>query len=1004
MKKVTITDFLHALNTKSDFAGDIGDYTDTIVQAVDNSIYERLPKAVIYPASKEDLQTLLRLSCDKHYESLNLHFAGRGGGTGTNAQSLTDGILVDVSKHMNHILHVDASNKEVTVQPGVTLEQLNTYLKPLGYFFPPTVSSGSRATLGGMVSTDASGMGSRIYGKTSAWINEISTLLYDATAHTFKPIALSDWQNVPMEEPLSTIYEQIKDSVTTHREMIESVFPKMNRGLTGYNLKHTLEFRDSDQPNQPTHLNPCYLIAGSEGTLCFITEIKCRIETIPKYQAVATVIYENLQTAIDSVNHLIKADPTAIEFINDNIVEMAKQDACWQDLLPFIQDEKEIAQDQPIGGINFVQLTANSEVKLAEHMKKLEKCLEENQQSEHPAVSWHIAHSIEAVNHMWHFRQKAQGLIAAPKGRKRSIAFIEDTAVPVENLPTFIHKLQQLFKKYHIKANIYGHADVGCVHVRPDLDLTDFTQKKRIRELSDEVFELSKSLGGLIWGEHGKGVRGEYNPSVFGDTLYAELQKIKRAFDPYNRLNPGKVTTPFYQDKKANNKPALLKLDKVPMRADIDAKILSHYENSAYTNAIYCNGNGACYHWDVDEPMCPSYKVTRDRRHSPKGRAMLLREWLRQSLQSQDTTYAKFSQAIRPIMDNCLGCAACTHQCPLHVNIPDMRAHFYHQYYQSHLRPLKDYFIAHIETIAAFIGERPWLAQLINTLQKNTLIQYVLKQSIGIIDPPVYSVPTLRQQMQSYEYRTSKQTTTKPHTPHQIILIADCFNRYYDANVVMASLKLLQKLGIHVRLAPPLANGKAQHIKGFLTQYRQTAIRNHQQLLQWASQGATLVGLDSSMTLTYQHDYIKQFGQNMPKVLLLHEWLAQHIAHLSSTDNTQLYPPSKTHYQLLAHCCEHTAANNTGTQWQSIFRYFNLSLNIKKLGCCGMAGSFGHEVSNEQSSQQAYSLSWQPHIEKHHLNSAMNVTLLASGFSCRSQVKRYSNHRLPHPIEILSKL
>ena len=976
---------------QTDFSGDIGDYTDAIVQAVDNSIYELRPKAVIYPKSQKDIQILLLLG-QKH-QALNLSFTLRGGGTGTNGQSLTSSLLIDVSRYMNKVVFFDKEAQTVSVQPGVTLEQLNSYLKPLGYFFPPNVSSGSRATIGGMVSTDACGKGSRIYGKTSDWTVQLKTLLTDGTFHTFKQITLDELPQITdRQDSISAIYQQVHHTVTTHRPLIEQTFPKMNRGLSGYNLKHTLQYLNPKSPQQATHLNPCYLIAGSEGTLCIVTEITCKVQPIPKYKAVATVLYNTLPEAISAVPHLLEANPAAIEFIDDKILEVAQNDECWQIIQPLIQQgSKNLKANQPLGGINFIELIAESETQMQENIKHLQQCLQKNQQTSYAASGWYIAQSPEAVEGVWDFRKKAQGLISSQKDKKRSIAFIEDGAVPVEKLPDFVEKLRQLFQQHNVQASIYGHADVGCVHVRPILDLTDASDKKLIRDFSDEVFKLTKSLGGLIWGEHGKGVRGEYNPQVFGKTLYQELQKIKALFDPQNRLNPGKIATPYSPSQASSTQTVeLLKLDEVPMRADIDEKISAQdYKN--YSNAIHCNGNAACFNWDANEPLCPSYKVTRDKRHSPKGRAMLLREWLNPNKSQTNKDYEK---NILPIMNNCFGCGACTHHCPLHVNIPDLRAKFLSKFYKKNSRPIKDYLIAHIETIAPIIGNQSWLARLTNWLQNNTLIQKFILHPIGITALPNYSLPTLEQ-------RINKQPSTPTSAKTQsVILIADCFNRYYDAEVVSATLKLLNSLGVQATLAPHLSSGKAQHIKGFLKQFDKTATQTLQKLKEMAEEGATLIGLDSSVSLIYRNEYQQKFGkQNIPHIHLLQEWLSQYIEALPIKPAAKSTNPTNT-YQLLLHCSENTAAPQAGKQWQTIFAHFKQTLTAKKLGCCGMAGSFGHETSNLASSKKAYELSWKKVIDEQ----IPKITLLASGYSCRSQVQRFSQQRLPHPAEILAKL
>jgi Fe-S oxidoreductase len=611
-------------------------------------------------------------------------------------------------------------------------------------------------------------------------------------------------------------------------------------------------------------------------------------------------------------------------------------------------------------------------------------------------------------------RKKAVGLLGNVEGEIRPVPFVEDTAVPPENLADFILEFRALLDEHKLTYGMFGHVDAGVLHVRPALDMKDPAQEKMVRIITDRVVALTQKYNGLLWGEHGKGVRSEYSPAFFGE-LYPQIQRIKAAFDPRNQLNPGKIATPA-----ANIN--LLKIDEVATRGQADRKIpVQVWEG--YSEGMHCNGNGLCYNWNPNDAMCPSWKGTRERKHSPKGRASLMREWLKQmserGINAIDeskklkrasflfnlptraiNTLGKrkgeydFSHEVHESMVGCLACKSCVGQCPIKVDVPEFRAKFLELYYSRYLRPLKDYFIGGLEFMVPTLAKMPWAYNLV---MKPQFMQKFMARFIGMVDSPLLTGINLHKAVEKLGVNYATLENIAQLTPTEkakaVILVQDAFTSYFETPLVIDTLKLLQKLGFVPLLAPFKPNGKPLQVHGFLKAFAKAADTNATQLNGLASSGIPLMGIEPAMTLAYRAEYKKVLGDNAPKVQLIQEWLAQQGEQLTS----KIRDFKAAEFSLLAHCTEKTNAVSSVKDWQTVFAKLGQQLKVIETGCCGMAGTYGHESSNVETSKKIYSLSWSQVV-----NNPVNTgKLTATGYSCRSQTKRIDNVKLPHPVQIL---
>ncbi|CAM3586259.1 putative FAD-linked oxidoreductase [Vibrio aerogenes CECT 7868] len=998
-----VLDYLKELESQG-FTGDIEtSYSSRHAVSTDNSVYQQLPQAVVHPKCTEDVVLIGKVSANPAYQSVT--FSPRGGGTGTNGQSLTRGIVVDLSRHMNQVLEINSEEGWVRVQAGVIKDQLNDAVRPYGFFFSPELSTSNRATLGGMINTDASGQGSLKYGKTSDHVLSLQAVFADGS------LLESD---MSAGEPAAGTYAAQAMTVTEavcrdNRQQILDKFPPLNRFLTGYDIKNALNEDDGS-------FNITRVLCGAEGSLAFITEAKLNLTPIPAVRVLVNVKYDSFDAALRNAPLMVEADALSVETVDSRVLNLAKEDIVWHSVKSLLTD----VPGREMQGINIVEYAGQDSEEISAKVQALTARLDVMMdQSEAGIIGYQVCEDLSGIQRIYNMRKKAVGLLGAAKGHAKPVPFSEDTCVPPENLADFIAEFRALLDSRSLDYGMFGHVDAGVLHVRPALDLCDPNQEILMQEISDEVVKLVAKYGGLMWGEHGKGYRSEYGPEFFGDGLFTELRRIKAAFDPNNKMNPGKICTPLGSDFE------LVKVSDVK-RGYFDRQIDVEVRDS-FKQAMECNGNGLCFNYDASSPMCPSMKVTADRRHSPKGRAGLVREWLRQlteqgidilDIEHQTLSSAlpvkalidrirhtwnkkheyDFSHEVYEAMNGCLACKACASQCPIKVDVPSFRARFLNLYHTRYQRPAKDYLVANIETMLPVMAKMP---VIVNGILAQKWTQSLTQSLLGYIDTPLLSVPTL-----------AKRVTKKALIPFSleglaevpaaqkqkyVIIVQDPFTSYYDAGVVDDFISLVVKLGMHPVLLPFKPNGKAQHIKGFLKQFSSTAKSTASFLKAVASLNIPMVGVDPATVLCYRDEYQEMLGDERGDfdVLSVHEWL---LPRLSDTDFSEVVADESPWY-LFAHCTEKTKLPNSEKEWCEIFEHFGARLKPVSVGCCGMAGTFGHEADKYQMSEDIYALSWRGNLAQ-----LPAERCLITGYSCRSQVKRFEKIQPKHPLQALLSL
>ncbi len=951
---------------RSGFQGDIEtDYATRLVASTDNSIYQLTPQAIFYPRVEQDINLLLGSVCRQRAAEFSI--TARGAGTGTNGQSLGESLILDCSRHLNNIIEYDEQKQTVTVQPGVVLDQLNAYLKPYGVFFPIDISSSSRATIGGMVATDASGKGSLIYGKTSRYIESMQLALFDGSSYLARAHSLSELSQDSSDIPefILPIFLQLAE----YEQEINEKFSGIERGLTGYNLQQCIAQADV--------FNPCYLLSGSEGTLAITKSITLKVIPRPTHSMLTVIFYSDFQQGLEHVHELLHSKPAAIEMLDEKTLQQAQKDSVWFNVKSIFGD----VIDTDIKALNYVEHIAESEQQIEQQQQQLQEILEQTSQ-QYSIVTSKIEREPDNISALWEVRKRAVGLLGKSQNGKRGIAFVEDTAVPVKNLSQYINGFREILDQHGLEYGMYGHADAGVLHVRPLLDLLQQQDRKLIRTISDQVALLAKQNNGVLWGEHGRGFRGEYTPLFFGESLYTVLCDIKNHFDPFDLLNRGKLVRPSVNQQ-------ITRLDDINYRAEFDC-LISHELQQQYQSSLSCNGNGACLNWSYDEAMCPSYKATRNKLYSPKGRAALLREWLRRPLNKiNDEISPAIEQALYDSLSLCLSCKSCTSSCPLKVDIPEMKSQFLAHWHKHHSAPLSDFFIRNFDLLSHWGSKLPVLS---NWLLLNRMTAQLFQRFSGLTRLPLFS---------NMEYsdvsRLNKNTVANTLAENTVIILCDNYLDYFDRPVLQSSCKLLTKLGYPVYLSQPIANGKLLHVKGYRELFKRQARQVLLDVSSLAQSGATLISIETVSRLIFDMEFPLISGQeNKLNILSIESFLVKNFKDSDSLPKLNV----TEQVTLLPHCLEQTSAKESSGHWQQIFSRLGVRLEVINAGCCGMSGIFGHEVTQQKLSHDIFSLNWQPKLQRMKND---HTIMLATGFSCRCQSKQHDFPSI-HPVQYLEQL
>ncbi len=934
--------------------------------ATDASVYRKIPLAVAFPKGIKDLKILIEFATKN-----KITLIPRTAGTSLAGQCVGDGIVVDVSKYFTNIISFDETSKTITLEPGIVRDSLNVFLKPYQLFFGPNTSTSNRCMIGGMVGNNSSGSTSIKYGVTRDKVVAIDAILSDGSSATFKEITSKDFIKKTQENSLEgKIYQSIYSELISEsvQKEIKDQFPKqaIHRRNTGYAVD---EFLTSDLfgGNSPT-INVAKFLSGSEGTLAFSTAITLQLDALPPKESIMvcshfTSINESLIATVTAMEHNLYN----CELMDKTILDCTKSNREQAKNRFFLQGDPE--------AVLMLEVSANT-IEAAEILANnlIEELEKNNLGYHHPKV---YGKDIGKVHYL---RKAGLGLLGNMIGDKKAVACIEDTAVALEDLPNYIEEFTKIMEKYQQNAVYYAHAGAGELHLRPILNLKKKEDVVLFRKITTDTAKLVKKYKGSFSGEHGDGiVRAEFIPLMIGDKNYQLLRRIKKAFDPNNVFNKGKITDAFAMDQN-------LRYDVDRIEPNINT-IQDFSDNEGILKlAEKCNGSGDCRKpVSAGGTMCPSYRATKNEKDTTRARANTLREFLTNSTEQNKFNHTE----LKEVFDLCLSCKACASECPSNVDIATLKAEFLYQYQESNGYSFRNKLFANN---AKYNKLGSYLPTITNFFTNSILAKKVLGVAVERSVPKL-AKQTLKSWLKKHPTKTSNKT---------VYLFNDEFTNFYDAEIGIDAVILLEKLGYQVKTIAHDESGRSHISKGFLKEAKEICNNNIAIFKDVVTDETPLIGIEPSAILGFRDEYIrladdKASAQKIAKnCFTFEEFLSQELEK-GAIDRSLFTSKTKT-LKIHGHCHQ-KALSGTHASFKVLNIPPNFSVSILNTGCCGMAGSFGYEKEHYKVSMQVGEDTLFPKIR----NCSSDTEIAAAGTSCRHQIFDGTNRIAKHPITLLKE-
>jgi len=924
-----------------------------LLYSTDASMYQMEPVGVVIPRDADDVRAAIEIA-GRHRVAV----LPRGGGTSLTGQTVNKALVLDFSRHMDRVLEVNSEELWARVQPGLVQDNLNHHVRPLGLLFGPDTSTSNRATLGGMLGNNSGGSHSIAYGLTVEHVIELTALLADGSRVVFgevTPDAFAAKCRAPGLE--GQIYREIARIREAYAEDIQTRYPAHWRRVSGYNLNELVKQRP---------LNVARLIVGSEGTLVTVVEAKVRLVRRPKKTALEVIHYRDIQEALESSSAILETGPYAVELTDKMILDLARNNIEQSQRMGFVQGDP--------AAIMIVEYAGETD---AEVRAKVET-LDARRQRERFGYAAHVAHDTAEQQSIWKLRKAGLGLLLGMKGDKKPIAFVEDTAVEPRHLPEFVTRFREIFAKHDTVGAYYGHCSVGCLHIRPVIDLKTPRGLEQVRAIADEITDLVVRFGGTISSEHGDGrARSPFLERMYGPRIMQAFRELKRAFDPDNRMNPGNIVAPAgitehlrYGTQYTTWEPATL---------------LDFSEQGGFAASIeMCNGVGACRK-TLEGTMCPSYMATKDEEHSTRGRANALRAVLSGRLPPTEFT----GRRLYEVMDLCLECKGCKAECPANVDMAKLKYEFLHHYYEANGLPLRNRLFGRIARMNRLGSRVPALVNWVSGLAPS---RWALEKIAGI--DRRRPLPSLA--AQTFTDWFSRRVPPAASPRGEVVLFNDTFTTYNVPEIARAAVEVLEAGGYRVVLVERKCCGRPLISKGMLAEARDHAAWNVARLAPYARRGVAIVGLEPSCLLTLRDETVDLVRTDDARAvarqsLLFEEFLVRERAR----GLTLSFRANGRKALLHGHCHQKALVGTAPTV--AALRWAGFEVEEVDSGCCGMAGSFGFEREHYDISVALGNRRLAPAVKA----AAAETEIVAPGISCRQQIQHLAGRRAKHPAEVL---
>ncbi|MDA0264878.1 MAG: FAD-binding protein [Chloroflexi bacterium] len=939
-----------------------------VLYSTDASIYQMEPVGVVIPRNVEDVLAVIEVAKENRVPVLP-----RAGGTSLAGQTVNHAIVVDFSKYLNQIIEVNQEEQWARVQPGIVLDDLNRQLVPHGLMYAPDPTTSSRACVGGGVGNNTCGAHSVIYGKTLDHIKELDVILSDGTQTHFNPLEARELEaklsGVGLE---SDIYRGVRRLAQENAAEIEARYPNIMRRVSGYNLDEFL----TDSP-----FNMTKMVVGSEGTLCVVTEVKINLVPRPTMTALGVVHFEDIFGASEAVKDILAHEPSSIEILDRNVLERSKASTGLGSNMAFIEGNP--------GAVLVVEFYGESEAELADKTTKLK---DDMSRRSHGYATVNMLDRASQAS-VWAVRKNGLGLLMSMHGDAKPLPFVEDTAVDPENMGPFVRRFDEIVRNHQTEAAYYGHASVGCLHIRPVVSLKSQDGVDKMLSIADEISDLVKEFGGSLSGEHGDGiVRGVWNQKMFGPEIYKLFQELKGTFDPDGIMNPGKIIDcpPMDQNLRYGSD---YRAKSLPTKLDFSI-------DTDFAGAVeMCNGMGACrQHVGT---MCPSYVATRDEEHSTRGRANLLRAALSGKLPEGTMTSRRLYEA----MDLCLECKGCKSECESGVDMAKLKYEFLDQYHRANGTPLRNRVFANINRLSAW-GSRT--APLSNLMTGNPIGRMMAQMLLGVT--PKRKTPKFVRQTFAKWFKgrgnphRSAATNTRGGSASvtatdTVVLLNDTYMNYNYPEIGKAAVALLEAAGFKVLLSDTKCCGRPMISKGLLDDATANAVSNVEQLHAYAEQGIPVIGCEPSCLLTFRDEYPELVRDEKAKKVAGNSFMIDEFLVKLMEDGKLELDLGKLEKKVLfqAHCHQ-KADMGTATSLAALRLAPGYQVELINAGCCGMAGSFGYEKEHYDLSMKIGEEALFPAIRA----KGDDWEVAVMGVSCRQQVEHGTGRKARHLVEVLA--
>jgi FAD/FMN-containing dehydrogenase/Fe-S oxidoreductase len=965
--------------------------------ATDASAYERTPIGVVLPRSTDDVAAVMAYCARREIPVLP-----RGGGTSLAGQTVNEAVVLDFTKYMDSVVDVDPEAETARAEAGTYLGDLNEALAPHGLKFAPDPAWGDKSALGGAIGNNSTGAHSLKYGKTDYYLEECEVVLADGTVERFGEIEVDELRSradAESDDILPRVYAQVVRIIDEEAERIQETYPDLKRNVSGYNLdmlvddargrRRTPDNKGVDPDSEPGTVNLARLLAGSEGTLATVTEATVSLEPIPNTASVALFTYDSVIDAMEDVAPILEHDPAAVEVMDDVLLDLARETAEFRDVVGLLPEGTNAvllvefyAEDDTHGKEQVADLIADrvgGDSEVAPSAGAADT-------TEKPRTAVHAmeAHDADTRAKFWKMRKSGLPILLSRTTDDKHIAYIEDTAIPAENLPAYVADFQEILADHDTFASYYAHAGPGVLHIRPLINTKTVEGVETFEAIADEVTDLVVKYGGSVSGEHGDGrARTQWNRKLYGDHLWGVFRDLKSAFDPDWLLNPGNICGDHDMTENLRFSPDY------DFDEGFSPTLNWENDNGFQGMAELCHGCAGCRgpQETTGGVMCPTFRAAEEEIQSTRGRANMLRQAMSGSFDDEEMFTDEF---VHEVLDLCIGCKGCTKDCPSGVDMAKMKAEVTHEYHQRNGSSLRDKVFANIDRLNALGSAFAPVSNLATSLPGSG---WLMEKTLGIASER--ELPSFASESFEAWFRSRGGPAVPPEEAvRRVLLFPDTYTNHNHPEAGKAAVRALEALGVHVDVPDDVAgSGRPPHSKGFLDKARAAAEENVAALTPKIEDGWDVVVVEPSDAVMFQSDYLDLLsGPDVERFATNSYGVMEYIDTFGLAEEVDARPGESLTYH--GHC--HQKSTNKDHHTVSVLQQVGYDVDPLDSTCCGMAGSFGYEAEHYAMSKAIASILYDQ------VDASPGETVVAPGASCRSQLGEHEGEEPPHPVEKLA--